>query len=337
MGALRPRWRHGNHRDLFLFVGGFMAASVLFLSALYAIGADARGVSDKQRRFAVASAVVVLLLNEIWRISRGRLYALGWERQSPQTWRRSRYGALGWGLDAGLPFTTFRTTPLTWVAILLLIGGFGSWWSVPAYGLGFCLPLIVQCIWPGRGDDETFRGPATHGAWLRPVRVAMIPITAIVSTLALGTSPAHATETTAGSIGCFSFDARTSVVPENFKSVTPHFAVVGNSPSWNTTGRVKFPIALRTDSRIEITIRNTDGSPSLVYGSPHDKPVKKLTFGPCSIIVRKRPWGIKIGSLYVQRPSCVKLFVRSTFGGKTYNEGTISLSVGTRCPAKQRR
>lgn len=70
---------------------------------------------------------------------------------------------------------------------------------------------------------------------------------------------AQATASTTAAIGCFAFDDRVAVVPENFKQVTQHFAVVSNSLPWNSSGRMKFPIALRTDSRIEITVEGSYG------------------------------------------------------------------------------
>ena len=167
--------------------------------------------------------------------------------------------------------------------------------------------------------------------------VAIASAAAVISGSAIGRSPVQATATTAPILGCFSFDDRVAVVPENFTSVTRHFAVAATSMPWNSSGRIKFPIALRTDSRIEITVQSTHGSPGLLYGYPHDPPVSRLIFGPCNIVDTKRLWGVKVGAIQVQRPGCVELSVKSATGANKPTKRTVAVSVGSRCPAKQRR
>ncbi len=146
--------------------------------------------------------------------------------------------------------------------------------------------------------------------------------------------PAHPRANTTGTIGCYAFDDRVAVVPENFRPVTQHFAVVSNSLPWNSSGRIKFPVALRTDSQIEITVEGSYGPSGLLFGFPQDPPVNKLTFGPCNTIDPTRPWGIKVGSIQVQHRGCVDLSVRSVAGEKSYTKGTVAISVGSRCPTK---
>lgn len=158
--------------------------------------------------------------------------------------------------------------------------------------------------------------------------------TAVLSLNSVMVGVAQPTAITTAAIGCFAFDDRVAVVPENFKQVTQHFAVVSDSVPWNSSGRMKFPIALRTDSRIEITVQGTHNSPVLLYGSPQDPPVNKLTFGPCNVIDPKQPWGINVGAIQVQRRGCVELSVRSVAGVKSYEKGAITISVGAKCPAK---
>ncbi len=64
-------------------------------------------------------------------------------RQAPQVWKRSRFGALLWGLDAGLMVTTVRVTALTPFALFLAFTGVAPWWAGFAYAAGFGLPLSV--------------------------------------------------------------------------------------------------------------------------------------------------------------------------------------------------
>ena len=144
MNALRSRCQQGHFGFVGLFSAGFAVSSVLFFSAFYALSTDAQ-----KAPFLVpfASAILVaLLLHELLSLWKKRSYSLGVSRQSPQTFRYQRFGPLAWGLDVGLPFTTYRYSVLTWIGLALLVRQPSSWLAIPAYALGFAVPLLLLVL-----------------------------------------------------------------------------------------------------------------------------------------------------------------------------------------------
>ena len=152
-------WRS---RPLWTFCTTFIFMSSVVTMISISIGDDFAGVaSESTRALVVAGLLAALLLIDVAMIVKGARYSLGVSRQTPQVWRYRRFAAAGWGLDAGLMVTTFRTTSLTWMAMGLAVLGFGSLNFVWIYGVSFCLGLMVV-IGTGDPTSDTFSRRVLH-------------------------------------------------------------------------------------------------------------------------------------------------------------------------------
>ena len=97
-------------------------------------------------RLGMFSAIALgFTLDEVRRMMRRIEWACGLHRQAPQAVGKNRSGTLWWGIDAGLLFSTFRSTCLTWVGLTAMALGFGNVASLVAYPAGFCLTLVLLC------------------------------------------------------------------------------------------------------------------------------------------------------------------------------------------------
>jgi hypothetical protein len=70
-------------------------------------------------------------------------------RQTPQRLVGRFHPALGgfiWGLDTGSVVSTFRASGASWAGVVLVLAGWGPWWSGLAYALAFCLPLTAVVL-----------------------------------------------------------------------------------------------------------------------------------------------------------------------------------------------
>jgi hypothetical protein len=63
--------------------------------------------------------------------------------------------AVVWGLDAGLVFTTFRMSAISWALLLLGVLGSAPWWTGLGYAAGFVVPLCLGCTFSRRLGDGT--------------------------------------------------------------------------------------------------------------------------------------------------------------------------------------
>lgn len=119
-----------------------------FLIAVW-VGKPLEGAMGAKIRLSVLfGAVALLLVADLRRSRQGEICSLGPRRQTPKRFGYRPYGTALWGLDTGLPFTTYRTTPLPLLGILLVALGFGSPWIGLAYAAGFLGSLLVSCAWP---------------------------------------------------------------------------------------------------------------------------------------------------------------------------------------------
>ncbi|MCB1037334.1 MAG: hypothetical protein KDD47_26120, partial [Acidobacteria bacterium] len=131
--------RPGFPVDLTVFAVGFVA-SALASFALVAtwVGRPLTALLGPGLRLGLlGSAAVLLLVIDLRRSRRGEICSLGPHRQTPRHLGYRPFGTLLWGLDTGLPLTTYRTTPLPVIGIFLVALGFGSPWIGLAYATGF--------------------------------------------------------------------------------------------------------------------------------------------------------------------------------------------------------
>lgn len=156
-----------------------LASSVIFLSVTLEIGSDMSDLVTIGTRVQIVAVLgSALVVIEFSLLLADRPFSLGIHRQTPQAWRFQRYGPIGWGLDTGLPFTTFRYTTLTWTGTALLLLGFGSILVVPAYAGGAIVALIVNATRFSRvssghtlGDAVSAARPTDSG---RRIRIAAL-------------------------------------------------------------------------------------------------------------------------------------------------------------------
>jgi hypothetical protein len=139
-------------RILSLFAAAFVVGATLTFGIATLGGVVARTELSFAWRTGLASAsLVALALVDLFAARRGCYCPLGWGRQTPRTLVH-RYGpaagVAAWGFDTGLAITTFRVAAITWGALVLTALGFSSWWTGPAYGAGFVVPLLTSLLTP---------------------------------------------------------------------------------------------------------------------------------------------------------------------------------------------
>lgn len=147
-----------NRRPAYLLALGFTLSAVGMFGAVSALGAGLLGPARSSPYVWLAATVVlaVLLAADL------RLFGMRtptWRRQTPK-WFIYRFSeartAFLWGVDAGLVFTTFRITSMSWAALSLTLLGVLPWWTGACYALGFVVPeLVFGILLPRRPTDET--------------------------------------------------------------------------------------------------------------------------------------------------------------------------------------
>lgn len=122
---------------------GFTISSVLAYAILYGVGAV---LPDRDVPAKVLIVGVVMALLALADTGVGALRTPMWQRQTPRdavhAWGLTR-GALVWGFDLGLGFTTFRITSLTWVGFVAALLHVVPWWSGVFYAAGYLIPSII--------------------------------------------------------------------------------------------------------------------------------------------------------------------------------------------------
>ena len=155
MGQFRPtlQARRTLPADLTLFSAGFLLSSAASFALAAGIGAAVSSALALRVRLALLlGTVLVLLAIDIVRSRRGLHCSFGLRRQTPRRLGYQPIGPLLWGLDTGLPLTTYRATPLPFIGLACVALGFGHPSIGLAYGAGFVGSLLASCAWPGPGD-----------------------------------------------------------------------------------------------------------------------------------------------------------------------------------------
>ena len=163
IGYLRPlvQGRATNEpplrRPVATLAAGFTASALIVTAIVHGLGAVLVGGLRLSLGVRIAIACVFLLGFALLDSGKLPIGTPMWRRQTPQ---RLFYmfgatkGALLWGIDTGLMFTTFRVTSLTWVTLALAFLGLLPWWAGIAYAAGFVVPAaILILLVPARTDS----------------------------------------------------------------------------------------------------------------------------------------------------------------------------------------
>jgi 5-hydroxyisourate hydrolase-like protein (transthyretin family) len=191
------RDRRGLPADLALFGAGFLLSSAAGFALAAGIGGALSSVLAVRNRLALLLGIaLVLLVTDAVRARRGHHCSLGLRRQTPRRLGFQPIGPLVWGLDTGLPFTTYRATPLPFIGLACVALGFGHPWIGLAYAAGFLGSLVISCAWPRQNPPqrdllqvvEALRG-FSRPAWTASLVVAFL-LALFLSALAARAAPA---------------------------------------------------------------------------------------------------------------------------------------------------
>ncbi len=196
MGQFRPtlRDRRGLPADLALFGAGFLLSSVASFALAAGIGGALSSVLAARSRLALLLAIVLaLLVTDAVRARRGLQCSLGLRRQTPRRLGFRAIGPLAWGLDTGLPLTTYRATPLPFIGLACVALGFGHPWIGLAYAAGFLGCLVIFCAWPRQDppQEDLLRVVGALRGFSRPAWTVSLVVVFLLA-LFLGTLAAQA-------------------------------------------------------------------------------------------------------------------------------------------------
>jgi hypothetical protein len=131
------------------FAMAFTASSFAVFGLAGAIGLTVAQVVPSAAREAAACGVLsAALLLDAYSLRRKTWCPVTLRRQTPKDILH-RYGArraaTAWGLDAGLVFTTYRVSSISWAVLALALFGVAPWWAGLGYAAGFLVPLLLGC------------------------------------------------------------------------------------------------------------------------------------------------------------------------------------------------
>ena len=181
MGYIRPLVQgvskeQVNRRPLLALAGGFIVSAVLIYAVLWITGL-ALGLPHLSVGVRLLVASGVILIGAAADSGRFPLRGLSWQRQTPRiAWVMfgPTRAALLWGFDAGLAFTTYRITSLTWVGFGAALLHLAPWWSGLMYGAAFIIPTASDILRPAGARDETLSYLSRYSSWERQVRTSAL-------------------------------------------------------------------------------------------------------------------------------------------------------------------
>jgi hypothetical protein len=141
------------------------------------------------RETASCAALSAALLLDAYSLKHKTWCPITPRRQTPKAILH-RYGArraaTAWGLDAGLVFTTYRVSSISWVLLALAPVGVTPWWAGLGYAAGFLVPLLLGCslgpMVPGNdGTIAIAQALATRASAARMTCVAALTIAIAVT------------------------------------------------------------------------------------------------------------------------------------------------------------
>jgi hypothetical protein len=141
------------------FAVAFTVSACLIFAVASGVGYPLRILLPGSIHLALALAVLATALSlDAVSLRRKTMCPLTARRQTPKVvYYRDGGGraALVWGLDAGLVFTTFRMSAISWALLLLGVLGSAPWWTGLGYAAGFVVPLLLGCTFSRRLGDGT--------------------------------------------------------------------------------------------------------------------------------------------------------------------------------------
>lgn len=139
--------------DLGVYALGFLISSVTTFALVAAwVGAPVASILESEHRLVLLLGTVLLLLViDLYRVRQGVGCSMGLRRQTPRHLGFHPFGPFLWGLDTGLPWTTYRSTPLPFIGLAAVALGFANPWVGLAYAGGFLGSLVTACAWPRSG------------------------------------------------------------------------------------------------------------------------------------------------------------------------------------------
>jgi hypothetical protein len=131
------------------FAAGFTAASVAVFGFAALAGAGVNTLAGRTAAGYVSVAgLAAAALLDLYAIRKTKWCPVSVRRQAPQAIMYElgmKRAALAWGLDAGLVFSTFRVSAISWAVMLGCLTGLAPWWTGLAYAAGFLVPLGSAC------------------------------------------------------------------------------------------------------------------------------------------------------------------------------------------------
>jgi hypothetical protein len=167
------------------FALAFTASSFAVFGVAGAIGLTAAHVVPLTAREGVACAALsAALLLDAYSLRRKTWCPVTLRRQTPKVilhQHGAQRAATAWGLDAGLVFTTYRVSSISWALLALALFGVTPWWAGLGYAAGFLVPLLLGSslgrLVPGRdGTIALAQGLVTRSSLARTVCVAALTI-----------------------------------------------------------------------------------------------------------------------------------------------------------------
>ena len=153
MSLVKGESRRVHFLRMWLFGAAFTARSVTIFAVARGIGAPARALVASSTRVAIALPILLIaIVLDSYSLRYKRMCPLTARRQTPKmvyNAHGSGRAALVWGLDAGLVFTTYRMSSISWALLLLGVLGVAPWWTGLAYALGFVATLWIGCTFGG--------------------------------------------------------------------------------------------------------------------------------------------------------------------------------------------
>jgi hypothetical protein len=170
----------------FLLAIGFTASAIGVFAFTSSLGASVLGRAWHGTSVTPV-AILSLGLFAFADLNLVGLHTPMWRRQTPRH-LFFRFGpgigAVLWGADTGLAFTTYRVTSIVWAAMILSALGLLPWWAGVGYALGFSMPLLVMVsVIPWRGALP--RGQGGEPGWLTAKLIHLQPVARVSGSLSM--------------------------------------------------------------------------------------------------------------------------------------------------------
>ena len=129
------------------FVAGHLASTTVWFGVVSLMGGALNNTIDRHMRRSLLVAVIALSLAlDMIGLATRTLCAVSFRRQSPRRTdfdRGTASVALRWGIDTGIPLSTYRVTGFYLILLTATMFGITPWWSGIVYSLAFTIPITA--------------------------------------------------------------------------------------------------------------------------------------------------------------------------------------------------